>query len=64
MDFLSITTFADLSILLDLEPKKLGYLMMKLSRSSLYSNFEIPKKSGGTRRISAPKLQLRIIQKN
>lgn len=62
MDFLSIESFADLSCFLGIEPKKLGYMMMKLSRSSLYTDFEIPKKSGGYRNISAPKLQLRNIQ--
>ena len=62
MEFLNIKSFGDLSLFLTIESKDLGYMMMKLPRSSLYTDFDIPKKSGGVRRISAPKLQLRNIQ--
>ena len=62
MEFLEIKDFRDLSIFLNLEPRNLGYMLMKLSRDSLYTNFDIPKKLGGSRKISAPNIQLRHIQ--
>lgn len=42
----------------------LRYLLFhrEVSRQSHYFNFEIPKKSGGSRRISAPKKQLKQLQ--
>jgi len=41
--------------------KKLGFYLSK--RDDFYSEFEIPKKTGGTRKISAPDLFLKKIQR-
>ncbi|MEP0069129.1 retron Ec67 family RNA-directed DNA polymerase/endonuclease [Pyruvatibacter sp.] len=45
-------------------PKGLAYLLYKTDISTRYRSFEIPKKSGGVRKISAPNPKLALVQRN
>lgn len=58
------STASDIAESMQLEVSKLRYLLYqrKVSRISHYHVFEIAKKTGGTRRISAPKQQLKQLQ--
>lgn len=51
------------STLINIEPKKLSYILYKIDRSKLYIQFEIPKKNGDKRLILAPKKSLKYLQK-
>lgn len=57
-------TLADLAAAMQLELSALRYLLFQreVSRRTHYYNFEIPKKSGSKRRISAPKRQMKNMQ--
>ena len=60
-------TLHDLAELLGFKPKALSYIVFKKTNEVKYSHFEIPKKNGGVRKISAPcsdlsKLQQRVSQ--
>lgn len=57
------TTIHDLSHLLGYTAKGLAYVLYGRSPSSNYTNFTIPKKSGGVREINAPISELKLIQK-
>lgn len=60
----SAVTKSDLSDLLGISHMRLTYVIYVLSkRKSLYTTFQIPKKSGGQRTINAPIEELREIQK-
>ena len=63
-DFQSLKTLADLSFLLKFDLKKLSYILYKLQGgpSGQYSEFDVKKRSGGTRRISAPYTGLKAVQ--
>ena len=50
----------DLATLLTYEPKKLSYVVYKMPNR--YTKFTIPKSSGGTRSISAPREELKALQ--
>ena len=48
--------------MLDVKPRMLSYQLYKKSKSTLYTKFQIPKRSGGTREICAPEKGLKLIQ--
>jgi hypothetical protein len=58
------STIAELAEAIGLELAELRYLLYsrKVSKTNHYYTFEIPKKSGGTRKISAPKRKLKYLQ--
>jgi RNA-directed DNA polymerase len=58
--FQQLTGFSDVADLLEITPRQLGYYT---HRGQVYKTFEIPKKRGGTRVISAPASKLIIIQR-
>lgn len=62
-NFKETTTRTQLANLLKIPKKKLTYILYKNDINSLYHSFEIPKKSGGTRKIYAPNKDLKNIQK-
>ncbi len=53
-----------LALLVGCKAQQLGYYIYKRPLTLQYRTFRIPKKSGGTREISAPSTNLRIIQQN
>lgn len=55
-------TLGDLAKLLGFTPKGASYILYKLDPNKKYHVFEIPKKSGGRRVISAPETQLALLQ--
>jgi len=61
----SITTVGALRELLEIaSPKQLGYLLLASDKNGgPYHTFTIPKRSGGTRLICAPRPQLRAVQR-
>lgn len=56
------TTVRDLAVLLDLKLGMLTFILYKTPVATLYTVFEIPKKHGGNREISAPQSSLKLIQ--
>jgi len=52
--FLALKTPKDIARLLNVRYDRLVYHIYKVPLESRYTTFEIPKKSGGTRTISAP----------
>ena len=44
--------------------KKLSYVLYVKKIENLYESFEIPKKNGGSREITAPIKNFKLIQKN
>lgn len=58
--FLAITTSEELALFLGIENKKLNFLLYKVKTK--YVQFEIPKKSGGKRKILSPIPPLKNIQ--
>lgn len=54
---------ADLAKILGFTPKGLSYVLYKLDPAKKYTTFDIPKKSGGKRIISAPEKSLRLLQR-
>lgn len=57
-------TLADLADILNFKPKSLSFILYKQSAAAKYHSFEIPKRSGGKRSISAPKNALKTLQQN
>jgi RNA-directed DNA polymerase len=53
-----------LAFVLGCTTKQLGFYLYKRSTPGQYKNFEIRKKRGGTRTISAPSTNLKIIQRH
>ena len=53
----------DIAHLLGFTPKALAYLIRGMHPAIRYSQFEIPKRSGGKRTISAPNEKLKLLQK-
>lgn len=56
-------TLHDVAQLLGFKPQALSYILYKIPIDKKYHNFDIPKKSGGTRTINAPCLELKNLQK-
>ena len=61
-----LTSLSSLAIFLGFTPKKLSYILYKLNNgpNGQYTDFEIRKRSGGTRVISAPSDDLKAIQQS
>lgn len=57
------TNLAEVAKLLGFTPKGLSFVLYTMPKNALYSTFDIPKKDGGTRTISAPTPQLKLLQK-
>lgn len=53
---------SDLARLIGYKPRSLGYLVHQIDDGAKYTEFEIPKKSGGVRKISAPIARLKAVQ--
>jgi len=62
--FAALKTRKDVAGLLEIDPQLLNYHLYISPRSKRYTTFEIPKRSGGTRKITAPVTALKIIQGN
>lgn len=63
MPFLEITNRSDLARELDTKEMNLTYLIYKVPEEDRYFSFEIPKRGGGMRTISAPNKMLKAIQR-
>jgi RNA-directed DNA polymerase len=61
--FFALRTRQDVAELLEIDDSRLVYHLYIVSYSEKYTTFDIPKKSGGVRRISAPATALKIIQR-
>lgn len=61
--FSDITNRNELADFLEIPRSTLSYILYKRGTDNLYREFEIPKKSGGTRKIAAPTSDLKNIQK-
>jgi len=57
------TSLSELAILLGYKPKALSYILYKIPNENKYSEFTIPKKNGGKRKIKAPTDQLKQLQR-
>jgi len=64
MKFNEIKTRNDLANLIEVPKNKLTYVLYILKVDSQYTDFEIPKKSGGKRTISSPRSDLKSIQRS
>lgn len=53
----------DFAKLLDFKPSALSYLFYKLPNEKKYTEFKIPKRSGGDRIIKAPDRRLKLVQR-
>lgn len=60
----SATSLSDLAKLLRFKPSALSYILYKQPPTAKYLTFEIPKRKGGTRAISAPSDALKLLQRN
>lgn len=58
-----IKTLNDLAVALESSPEQLKYLLYGIPAAQRYSEFKISKKRGGSRRILAPRTELKIIQR-
>ncbi len=61
--FFSLRTRQDVAQLLDIDDSRLVYHLYIVPPSKRYTAFDIPKKPGGVRKISAPATALKIIQR-
>ena len=61
--FFTMETREDVADVLGIKEKSLRYFLFKRRPENMYHSFEIPKKSGGFRKISAPDKELKEIQK-
>ncbi|MGD9639409.1 MAG: retron Ec67 family RNA-directed DNA polymerase/endonuclease [Alphaproteobacteria bacterium] len=62
-DLKKTTNLKDLAKLLGYEPKYLSFILYKILEEERYTKFEISKKSGGNREITAPTEKLKLLQK-
>jgi RNA-directed DNA polymerase len=62
LSILSVFDLESLAQLLKTQPRKLAYIIYKIKDEDRYAQFEIPKKRGGTRTITAPNKGLKTIQ--
>lgn len=63
LDFASLRTREDVAALLKVSDQGLRHLLYGIKPATLYRTFEIPKKSGGIRRIVAPVPRLKTLQR-
>ncbi len=63
MDFKEIKTRNELADFLGIKRSTLSYILYRKRIENCYTTFEIPKKSGGVRKISAPVDELKYIQR-
>jgi len=57
------TTLHDVAALLDFKASALAYILYKKDATTKYTTFEIQKRHGGVRKISAPSADLKLLQK-
>jgi RNA-directed DNA polymerase len=57
------TSLRDVAQLLGYKPSALSYLLYRLNASQKYTDFEITKRGGGTRNISAPNKRIKQLQR-
>lgn len=57
------TSLSDVAHLLGFKPKGLAYVIRGMHPAIRYSQFDIPKRSGGKRTISAPNKRLKLLQR-
>jgi len=57
------STLHDVATLLQFQPKALAYVLYKKPAPTKYTLFEITKRNGGVRKISAPSPDLRLLQR-
>jgi RNA-directed DNA polymerase len=55
-------TLRDVAPLLQFQPKALAYILYKKPPLTKYSSFDVPKRGGGVRKISAPSPDLLLLQ--
>lgn len=53
----------DVAALLGYQPSRLAYILYRLPSAAKYTEFEIPKRSGGKRKIKAPVPRLKTLQR-
>lgn len=58
----SAKSFHDIASLLGFKPRALAYIIYKIPVDQRYESFDIPKKRGGYRKISAPNSKLKLVQ--
>ncbi len=58
------TTLGELAHLLHFQPQALSYVLYKLPPAAKYTTFQIPKRTGGVRVISAPTPHLKALQRS
>jgi len=63
MNFNELQNRKDFANKINIPLRNLTYMLYKVGVDNLYEAFEIPKKSGGVRKINAPSKQLKDIQK-
>lgn len=61
-DLKAAASVADVAKLLGYKPRSLSYLLYSVTDAQRYRQFDIPKKSGGTRTISAPIQEMKLVQ--
>ncbi|MEP7298551.1 MAG: retron Ec67 family RNA-directed DNA polymerase/endonuclease [Burkholderiales bacterium] len=61
-DLKAATGLSDVARLLDLKPAMLSFHLYQKPKSTWYTEFEVPKRHGGARKISAPEKTLKLIQ--
>jgi hypothetical protein len=57
------SSLSDVAYLLGFKPKAVSYLIRMMNPARRYTQFDIPKRSGGKRTISAPNDRLKLLQK-
>src|ERR1700761_1966839 len=57
------STLHDVAKLLQYQPKALAYLLYKKPAPTRYKSFQVPKRGGGLRNISAPAPELLLLQR-
>src|SRR6266511_3987253 len=62
-EFLKLQNRDDVAQLLELTTKQLNFHLYVLPAKKKYKVFNVPKRSGGTRQISAPASPIKIIQR-
>jgi retron-type reverse transcriptase len=63
-DLKAVTTLKGVAALLGYKASSLAYVLYKIPPAKKYSTFDIPKKSGGVRKITAPDKQLKALQRS